>query len=48
MIAPLNDVARSPAPTTAMLRGAKNGERSRTESFMARRCSTGGEGEQGG
>src|SRR5947207_11113072 len=35
--APPEEVARSPAPTTAMLRGAKNGERSR---FMARRCST--------
>ena len=29
MMAPPDDVARSPAPTTAMLRGAKNGERSR-------------------
>jgi hypothetical protein len=29
MMAPPDEVARSPAPTTAMLRGAKNGLRSR-------------------
>ena len=46
MMAPPDDVARSPAPTTAMLLGAKNGERSR--SLMSRRRSTGGIGEQDG
>jgi redox-sensitive bicupin YhaK (pirin superfamily) len=35
MIAQPDDVARSPAPTTAMLRGAKNGEKAERENKMA-------------
>ena len=34
-MAPPDDVARSPAPTTAMLRGAKNGEKAERENKMA-------------